>query len=662
MKLKSKTLPQYWQKQFSKITLCLGLLLQAYIFPSYSQENLKPKIETTPGIIESLLEIIEIEKNQYSALIKEAEEKSLLITDENQVKELKLDPFFVKSLLLNSENKYLNFLKDQKDECQLISLFQNNLIKTSRGLVNRVIVNYRDENNNRERALLTRSNFLELYFKKKCINNKELGKLFENQSLAQTMKNISFPTPTTDQQCQQILNDWQKNPNTPFLCGIHETISRGEKAQNILPALSSVQRRRRSVLQARVSTAQRLVPLVPYFQRTYLKNLCENIDNKKNFCDKYLAKDIWSQIATGEKPDYLLKYKCRNALGKDQVTKNDLKKCALKFKNESPYCLTNGSKGHPSLFPLESCNEISNSLNNAQLVTKYHDCPGSVDNEGIVNAHRIISHFKKDEYASSEFTCATESNLTFANLNINANNAKGWPLKICFKNLATDLKECHPYVPGASENSELSEDFVIAKILKKVERTPFEVSCKLVNSRIYNPNRLGYKTGCHIVYNPSNCTSIHCPKEIYYETKIIDYLKYEGQVLYDYFPTSFSNEKYATSNLINDTLKKESKVLRNLTAIKFFFSNTKDGIVHGIGCAEDLYPQSFMRHSLNECRPLPFIIDGVIEKSDQVSLVFRGAISDLHTPKNISWNMVFNAVANYKELHPLETWTLYGIR
>ena len=662
MQLKSKTLPQFWQKLFFKVSLCLGLLSQAYIFPAYSQENLNAKIETTPGIIESLLEVIDIEKNQYSILIKEAEKKSLLITSDDQVKEIKLDPFFVKSLLLNSENRYLNFLKGQTDECRLISLFQNDLIKTSRGLVNRVIVNFINKEDKRERALLTKSNFLELYFKKKCINNKEIGKLFERSNLANTMKSITFTAPSTGNQCTQILNDWQRNPNTPFLCGLHETISRGEKAKLILPAISTVQRKRRSVLQSRITQAGRLIPLVPYFQRTYLKNLCENIDDRENFCDKYLAKDIWSQIVTGEKPDYLLEYKCKNVLGKEIVTKNDLRKCALKFKDEPKFCFTHGNNKHPSNYPLENCNDISDSLNSSQLVTNFHDCPGSVDNEGIINTHRLLSHFRKTKFDSSEFTCASEANLSFANLNIKANNSNGWPLKICFQNLASELKECYPYVPGASKNSELSEDVVIAKILKKSERTPFDVSCKLVNSRIYNPNRLGYRTGCHIVYDPSNCTSIHCPKDIYYETKVIDYLKYEGKVLYDYFPTSFSNEKYATSNLINDSLKTESKSIRNLTALKYFFSNTKKGVIHGIGCAEDLYPLVFQRRSLNECKPLPFIIDGVVESKGKTELIFRGSISDIHTPKNIAWNMIFNSVANYKELHPLETWTLYGLK
>ena len=661
MKLKSKTLPLYWQKPFFKKYLCLGLLSWAYIFPTFSQNDID-QIPVTPGILESLIKIIDLEKNQYSKLIQDAEKKSLLITDESQVKDLKLDPFYVKSLLLNSDNRYLTFLGDGNDECRLIALFQNNLLKTSRGFINRVIVNYIDNDGQRRRGLLTKNNFLELFYKKKCINNKELANLFELKGLESTLKNITLAAPKTQKQCTQILSDWIDNPNTPYLCGIHEILDRGEKAKTLLPVTKLIQRRRRTELRRRINEAKRYSPRVPYFQKTYLKNLCTHISNEDKFCDKYLAKDIWSKVVTGEKPDYLLKYKCMNVLKKEVVTKNDIRKCALKFKDESEYCYQNGNRNHLSISPLPSCNEISNALTSSRLITKYHDCPGSVDNEGVINIHRIINHFKAKELKSTEFTCATETNLTFAKLNIESNNAKAWPLEICFKNLATDNQECKKYVPGISSGNELSEDNVISTIIKKVERTPFDVKCKLANATSYNPNRLGYKTGCYIVYDPANCTSMHCPKKVYYETKLIDYLEYRGKILFDYFPTAFSNEKYAATNLISEKLKKDSKLIRNLTELKFYFDLDKNGIVHGIGCAEDIFPTRFFRRKLNQCRPLPFIIDGIGSGKDSGRLVFRSAITDIHSPLLLEWNILFNSVANYKELHPLNTWTLYGIK
>ena len=634
----------------------------AVIFSSYSQDNLDSQIQTAPGILESLIEIIGIEKNQYTRLISESEKKSLLITDESQVRKIKLDPFYVKSLLLNSDNKYLSFLGDGEDECRLIALFQNDLLKTSRGIINRVIVNYIDNTGERKRGLLTKSNFLEIYFKKKCINNKETENLFTLSSLESTLKNTNLPTPKTQVQCTQILNDWIDNPHAPYLCGIHERIQRGEKAKRILPVTNSVQRRRRFELQRRIKEANKYLPKVPYFQRTYLSNLCNNIDDEAKFCDKYLAKDIWSKIVTGEKPDYLIEYKCKNILNKKSLTKNDIKKCAIKFKAEPNFCKTNGNRKHSSLFPLPTCDQISSALTSSKLVTKYHDCPGSVDNEGVINIHRIVNHFKGKHLPSDEFSCASATNLSFAKLNFESNNSKGWPLKICYKNLATEKKECNSYVPGISTGNKLSEDKVISSIIKKVERTPFKVECKLANSKRYNINRLGYKTGCFIVFDPENCTTMHCPKKVYYETKLIDYLKYEGKILFDYFPTSFSNEKYSAINLLSETYKKQSKKIRNYTELKFYFETFKSGIIHGIGCAEDLYPALFHRIKLNQCRPLPFIIDGIEKKTASGKLIFRAAINDIHSPILLEWNIIFNSVANYKELHPLNTWTLYGIK
>jgi hypothetical protein len=87
-----------------------------------------------------------------------------------------------------------------------------------------------------------------------------------------------------------------------------------------------------------------------------------------------------------------------------------------------------------------------------------------------------------------------------------------------------------------------------------------------------------------------------------------------------------------------------------------------NGIVHGIGCIEDLVPEQFQRTAINQCHPLPFIIDGHTQKNDETWLVARLAIDDIHTPRFIMWPNIFNAVSAYRELHPLNTWTLYGIR
>jgi hypothetical protein len=84
-------------------------------------------------------------------------------------------------------------------------------------------------------------------------------------------------------------------------------------------------------------------------------------------------------------------------------------------------------------------------------------------------------------------------------------------------------------------------------------------------------------------------------------------------------------------------------------------------IIHGVGCAEDILPHFFQKNSLNQCRPLPFIIDGTIENDDKVSLIVRTAIDDIQAPRIIDWNYIFNAIKQYSEYHPRKIWSLHVI-
>jgi hypothetical protein len=49
-------------------------------------------------------------------------------------------------------------------------------------------------------------------------------------------------------------------------------------------------------------------------------------------------------------------------------------------------------------------------------------------------------------------------------------------------------------------------------------------------------------------------------------------------------------------------------------------------------------------------------------KGEETWLVTRLSIDDLHTPRMVSWPSIFNAVSAYQEIHPMNTWTFYGIK
>ncbi len=615
-----------------------------------------------PGALETLETLVQIHKTQYSKLYKKIEKDTKLITNFDEISDVHLDSYFIKSLLFHSGQKYLSLEKARKDECFFYSLIENDLLKTAHGKIENLIIHYKDKKKEKQSALVSKENFFQLIYSKKCFNNKEIGTLFNDKNVAATITSVNFPVTKIEKECEGILQDWQSNPYTPYICKISEAEQSGKYAEKRIDRLSSKNFRKKRRFQDNIKRKKFYSKHVPFFQRTYISNLCQNINDSQKFCSIYLAKDVWTKILNGEKPAYLMSYKCKNIRKKKNITLKDLKACAEKFDKEPSYCTLNGNDKLSSLYPLQDCKSLSDALNKSRLKTNYHDCPGRIDNQAITNIHRILNHITDNKSDSSPENCAFEANNNFAKLNFDYKNEKAWPMKICYINKVTNGEVCEIYIPGSNSSSKLSENNVVAKILYKNEGASDKEVCKLVDSKTYNPVRLEFRTGCFIIYDRDECSTLHCPKKVVYNKKEIKNLKYIGIPTFDYFPNSFTNEKFSAVNILADTYKMTRRNIRNLTDLNFYFKQFKTGIVHGIGCAEDLLPVFFKKTSLNSCLPLPFIIDGVVEKKNGKYLVFRSSIEDVHTPRLMKWNFIFSAVASYRELHPLSTWVLYGIK
>ncbi len=114
--------------------------------------------------------------------------------------------------------------------------------------------------------------------------------------------------------------------------------------------------------------------------------------------------------------------------------------------------------------------------------------------------------------------------------------------------------------------------------------------------------------------------------------------------------------------MINEVKGTEQRSIKNLTDLKFYLDKMPNGIIHGVGCIEDLIPEEFYRTTINQCHPMPFIIDGHTLKNNETWIVLRSSIDDLHSPRLILWHNIFNAVSAHQEMHPLNSWTLYGIK
>jgi len=262
---------------------------------------------------------------------------------------------------------------------------------------------------------------------------------------------------------------------------------------------------------------------------------------------------------------------------------------------------------------------------------------------------------------STPESCMNETHQTFAEMAMNYNKEAIWPLKICFYNPAKEVESCKTYIPGNNFNNSNAENMVISSILKITKGAPDKMKCQLISKKVFNPLRLKYQVGCFIVYDPQKCTSSLCPRKIYWNKNEIKGLKYQGSPNFSYFPTSLRESGQSVERILERVLKVKNKPLKNLTEIAMFFNKKAHNILHGVGCIEDILPQLYPKNYFNGCRPIPFILDGYKKIDGDTFFSTRLPIDDIHSPRLLNWNNIFNSVNNYKKIHPMDTWTLNGL-
>lgn len=631
--MKLKTLPQFLLKRFCKIKFLIIILISLGSFSA------KASNEKNPGIIESLERLIDVNKKKYNQNKSKIQSDFKILSNISDFSGMRLDPQFMRSIIFHSDDKFLRLA--QNNECKFLSVLENNLLRSSGGEIESIIVTFKNAEKNDQSAAIPINDFFKQIYKSKCLNNIEFSTLFNEINLKKTIDSIKFTVPKKNSDCMIIHKEWLDNPFTAYLCKINQIFK------------STKNKKTTELYNSKISM----------FQKTYIENLCQNLTSPELFCVNYLKQDVWNEIINGEAPSYKMSYKCQNMMSKTQdLTNNDLKNCASKLVGNPSLCETSGNINFLSDFPLQSCDNISDALKKSKLITNYHDCPNNIDNEAITNVHRIVNHFSSRNIITSKETCAGEANYTFAKLNLDMNHDEGWPLKICYKNRILEKEVCESYIPGSRSDDQRSEDQVISKIIYQQKGAPAKTKCHIVDSKTYNPLRSEFKFGCFIVYDVANCSTRSCDKKVIWEEAILSDIKFIGQATFDYFPTSFANERFSFDNMINELLKTQGRSIKSLTDLKFHLDKMPNGIIHGIGCVEDLIPEEFQKSYINQCHPMPFIIDGHILKNNETWLIFRSAIDDIHTPRLILWHNIFNAVSAYRELHPLNTWTLYGIK
>ena len=647
------------KKQFLKtgILLCLELSL-LFVCPAKASEK-----KSWPGLFETAEKLIQVDNFQYNELLKRI---SRIYLDENKVKELKeisLHPLYLKSLLLHSKTEFINLAST--DPCRFYSFLENDLITRPSSTVQGIPVRYREGGKTKD-ALIIRKLFFQYIHQKKCPGNGDIQRAFKRDRVEKILKEFKYTIPDNQVNCHELFTQWNEHSSIAPLCRVSFLMRDASKKKTQLPSFHPSEFKKKEQFKKEIKQAQFFEKILSPFKKSYLNHLCKNLGttevSRKNFCSEFINTSFWRKTANHKIKRKELTIKCQYLFGKEKLSAQELITCANRLTKSKNLCHFLESSDYQGLSPMPDCEQISQTLHFSRLKADYQDCPQGVDNEGIINISRILLHLRNKGHEINKEQCRSLSVSEFVDLNFKNKNKQAWDFKICYHDPIENKELCLPAIIGRSETSSYSENMIIAHILKRTEKGPKSLKCHFIEEKTYRPTLLKYQHGCFLVYDQDSCTTLSCPKKIVFRNRQINHISYRGSATFDYFPNSRSSDNRSVNSILEKDRRVGPRIIRNITDLKYYLGLSPTSLVHGRGCIEDIYPRFFNKKYMNQCTPVSFIIDGLIEKNLRFYVVIRTGADNIHAPRTIRWGNVYHAVSNYRNLQPIYHWTLHGIR
>lgn len=640
--------PRSWRNRFSKKysgTALLGLCLSYFTTAQTTPLTTPPSTEY-PGILQTFETLLEVDNTKFKTTFDTLLKQGKILSDSTKVEQLGLEPAFLNSIILHSDSGYVRLAST--DKCRFYDAILTDLLKNAEGKIKNVMVTYVTKAGQRESAILSKKEFLSNVVTQECPESVALINQFQVKTLDKVLASTLFEIPTSIDQCKITHLAWLNNPKTPYLCQIYEYIKEARAGGGDPKDL--VQRQ---------AVAKILNGKLNLIQKDYIENICTNLDHEEQFCNEFLNVSFWSKVAGGQEEKIFAENICQKVMNTTNVSEAQYKQCLARLKNENDLCLYGGNK-ETALSPQLDCDSLSYALNHSSLRADYRDCPGKSDQLAATNFTRVLLNITKGDVKTFAGPCSAISAGETFMFNEQYDNDENWGLEACFYDKLKERDICSKFFFGNYGNHPLSYTSVVAGILKETRAADSNVTCTMVDSTEYNPLLLHYKSGCHIIYDRNKCYLSECKHRILYNDREIDFIKIRGRMLLEYYPLSVKGEQFTLQYLLTKDFKQNGKSFNNLTAITTFFKTGKK-IMYGVGCAEDLLPTFFRVKGMNQCSPLPFIIDGMLKEKDKFAFITRTAADSLQAPRIVPWGNIYSAVKSYQRFHPLKLWTLYGL-
>ncbi len=634
-------------QRYNKLgTALLGLCLS---FSSFSQTTpipTPPSVEY-PGILESLENLISIDNTKYTKKNDLLIKSGAAVADFTAVSNIELDPDYLNSIILHSDPGYVKLASTSN--CTFYDSIINDLLKSAEGRLKNVFITYVNKNKERESAIVLKKDFINRVVASECPETAKLIDQFQVKNLDQTIRTTNFDPPTGKDQCHNVYLEWLNNPKAPYFCKLHEFMKEARLGQGEVKDL-----------QQRQAVAKILDQKLGIANKDYLENLCENFDHEELFCEEFLNVSFWSKVASGFENRIYAEDICAKAMNSTNLSDIQLKQCLARMRKENDLCLYPGGRNQ-GLTPAPQCDTLATALNFSSMRADYKDCPATNDQQAVTNMGRILLNISKEKIAPYNGTCTTISSGVTFEFNKRFDNEENWKLEACYDDALAEKEVCYKTYFGSYGTSPEAYNNVVANILRKTRGGDENLKCEMIDSEDYNPLLLQYKSGCYIIFDRSKCFISQCKHKILYNDREINLIKIKNRVTLDYVPSTVIDERFSQNYILTRDYRQNGRSLNNLSSIAAFFKKSKKGVIHGVGCAEDLLPSFFKTRSFNQCTPLPFIIDGMIRENDKTVFVTRSAIDSLQAPRLLSWSNVFSSVKAYQLLHPMRLWTMYGM-
>lgn len=647
-----KTLLQYLTSQWSKLLLLILISYQS----GYAKES------HPSTLFETLETNINNSKKFYPQILNASLKNNFDVNMVKDINEVSFSPSFINMIILHNKNNVLNL--GLKDKCALVDLLNTNLLYSPEGKLKHVIFRYQDKKSKEQIAALKKQKFLDLIGFIQCPKSKNLGLAFTPRHLRKTLANKSFKYPRSKKECFDQYKSFVSDPKSPYLCNIAQRLKELPKDEVTLKNLKGSNYKTFKFYEKKVQDSQSLKKIINPDSINYLNIMCKNSNSSEGekFCKNIFEVNYWFKAISDLKNNEALPYYCSHQLGKKYKEKN-LKSCIGQLNSRSESCHYLGEIG-ADIYPKPDCNTLSNALSYSRLYTNYRDCPAKVGNSSLVTVGRILNHINQtvDEFKGKYTNCTSSSLIPFLKFDDQYLANQLWDVKICYDDKLQKKEICYPTSFDHIENSKFSITYTVGKILSRLRGfDDSEDRCKFIEKNKYRPNLLEYKTGCYIIADQKSCSAVSCDFKVIHNDLEFKKYRISNNLNLDLLPFRHTEENRSFIQLIERHLKKKAKTILNISSFKRIFQEHKKSIFLGVGCIENLQPEYFKSHSLNQCTRVSFIIDGIIEDNGRYSMITRTSLDNLHAPRIISWNYIFNAVKNYQNYHPLNQWGLYAI-